>query len=291
MQRGRGDQDGSSTLSNTFGKLGEKISTIFGKSLTFGSFFGSNSPPSKATLPDDLPETSRSSGPVIEELDTDDDDGEVEKNGGGDLGENRQKILSTSWANRNPVVEHPEDLADDHNEIKKLRKNNVSFGPIKGTQSVGYRRVTYGGIHGAYLTATTTRQTGSDGRVWEETKHADVTTGEATHTVSRGIHDKGHTLTRKLKSNGKVDTVETLHNLEEDELVGFDRDWKCNANKHLPGWNVGRNYNTGSTGNSFTMTNRDSPFREGFRGLRPDLNVMARPSRARHKKVVTINIE
>nr|GMC90817.1 uncharacterized protein LOC109149034 [Ipomoea batatas] len=185
-------------------------------------------------------EASRSNGPVIEELDTDDDDGEVERNGEGDFGENRQKIWSSSWANRNPVVEHPEDLAD----------------------------------------ATTTRQTGSDGRVWEETKHADVTTGEATHTISRGIHDKGHTLTRKLKSDGKVDTMETLHNLEEDELVGFNREWKCNANKHLPGWNIRRNYNAGSTGD------RDSPFREGF-----GLDVMARPSGAIQKKVVTINIE
>nr|GLL25439.1 uncharacterized protein LOC109149034 [Ipomoea trifida] len=271
MQRGRGEQDGSSSLSNTFGKLGEKISSIF------GSFFGSNSPPSKATVPDDLPEASRSNGLVIEELDTDDDDdGEVERNGEGDFGENRQKIWSSSWANRNPVVEHPEDLADEHNEIKKLSKN-VSF---EGTQSVGYRRVTYGGIHGAYLTATTTRQTGSNGRVWEETKHADVTTGEATHTISRGIHDKGHTLTRKLKSDGKVDTVETLHNLEEDELVGFDREWKYNANKHLPGWNIRHNYNAGSTGD------RDSPFREGF-----GLDAMARPSGAIQKKVVTINIE
>nr|GMC84778.1 uncharacterized protein LOC109149034 [Ipomoea batatas] len=209
MQRGRGEQDGSSSLSNTFGKLGEKICSIF------GSFFGSNSPPSKATLADDLPEAK-------------------------------------------------------HNEIKKLRKN-VSF---EGTQSVGYRRVTYGGIHGAYLTATTTRQTGSDGRVWEETKHADVTTGEATHTISRGIHDKGHTLTRKLKSDGKVDTMETLHNLEEDELVGFNREWEHNANKHLPGWNIKRNYNAGSTGD------RDSPFREGF-----GLDVMARPSGAIQKKI------
>nr|GMC90865.1 myeloid leukemia factor 1 isoform X1 [Ipomoea batatas] len=200
MQRGRGEQDGSSTLSNTFGKLGEKICSIF------GSFFGSNSPPSKATLADDLPEASRSNGLVIEELDTDDDDGE------GDFGENRQKIWSNSWANRNP-------------------------------------------------------------RVWEETKHADVTTGEATHTISRGIHDKGHTLTRKLKSDGKVDTVETLHNLEEDELVGFDWEWKCNANKHLPGWNIKRNYNAGSTGD------RDSPFREGF-----GLDVMARSSGAIQKK-------
>lgn len=65
-----------------------------------------------------------------------------------------------------------------------------------------------------------------------------------------------------------------------DELVGFDQEWKCNANKHLPGWNIRHNYNAGSTGN------RDSPFREGF-----GLDAMARPSGAIQKKVVTINIE
>ncbi|KAK9277327.1 hypothetical protein L1049_006868 [Liquidambar formosana] len=35
---------------------------------------------------------------------------------------------------------------------------------------------------------------------------------------------------------GKVDTMQTLHNLNEDELTGFEEAWKGNARKHLPGW-------------------------------------------------------
>lgn len=75
----------------------------------------------------------------------------------------------------------------------------------------------------------------------EESKQADRTTGQATHRISRGIHDKvnlgnelnsyilfynelvlqlilvvqGHSVTRKLEPDGKVDTVQTLHNLDE----------------------------------------------------------------------------
>lgn len=77
---------------------------------------------------------------------------------------------------------------------------------------------------------------------------------------------QGHSVTRKLNSDGKVDTSQILHNLNEglflmpamiifvcvfldahvhqdyylrffpDELAGFDEDWKGNAKKHMPNW-------------------------------------------------------
>uniref|UniRef100_A0A453G7A4 Uncharacterized protein n=1 Tax=Aegilops tauschii subsp. strangulata TaxID=200361 RepID=A0A453G7A4_AEGTS len=97
--------------------------------------------------------------------------------------------------------------------------------------------VTYGGINGAYYTASKTRRSGSDGITIEESKEADTTTKEGTHRISRGIHDKGHSVTRKLKSDGKVDSTQILHNLNEDELPGFEESWKGNAGPHLPGWN------------------------------------------------------
>uniref|UniRef100_A0ACD5ZPG0 Uncharacterized protein n=1 Tax=Avena sativa TaxID=4498 RepID=A0ACD5ZPG0_AVESA len=96
--------------------------------------------------------------------------------------------------------------------------------------------VTYGGINGAYYTASKTRRSGSDGITVEESKEADTTTKEATHRISRGIHDKGHSLTKKLKADGKVDSTQILHNLNEDELPGFEESWKGNAGQHLPGW-------------------------------------------------------
>lgn len=84
------------------------------------------------------------------------------------------------------------------------------------TRSASFQKVTYGGIDGTYYTATTSRRTGDDGVclldllklncydvylllncinyvcqvMWEESKQADRTTGQAAHKVSRGIHDK-----------------------------------------------------------------------------------------------------
>ncbi|CAH9128070.1 unnamed protein product [Cuscuta epithymum] len=275
MQRERG---GVHEEKDTSTSIGEKISSIL------GSLFGPKGPVSKDTPPDDLPRASKPTGPVIEELESNEDGGggEVEKCGEGC--HNQQQ--SSDWANGNPLVEHPEDQADDyHNETSNMRKS-PSFGSIEGNRSMSYRRVTHGGINGAYLTATTSRLTGSDGRVWEETKHADTTTGEATHRISRGIHDKGHTVTRKLKSDGKVDSMETLHNLGEDDLVGFERDWKTNAGRD---WKY--NARNGGPITSSWLTNWDSPFREGSVGPRSDLDTIGRQSGARAKKVITINIE
>ncbi|VFQ85960.1 unnamed protein product [Cuscuta campestris] len=258
-------------------------------------------PVPKETRPDDLPRASKPTGPVIEELDTNDDDDE-EEDEEEKCGDNRhRRSRSDDWTNRNPLVEHQEDQADEHNKANSMRKNS-SFGNIEGTRSVSYTRVTYGGINGAYLTASTSRLTGSDGRVWKETRHADTTTGEATHRISRGIHDKGHTVTRKLKSDGKVDAMETLHNLEKDDLVGFEQDWKGNTSMRMPRWNDGldfhpqralkydANNNRGAPISSF-LTKCDSPFRDGLGGPRPDLDVTAHPSGGRPKKVIRINIE
>lgn len=58
----------------------------------------------------------------------------------------------------------------DHNKSKSISKDvahrlkaKKNEGAKAQTQNVSYRRVTYGGINGAYYTATTTRRTGSDG--------------------------------------------------------------------------------------------------------------------------------
>ncbi|PON80892.1 Myeloid leukemia factor [Trema orientale] len=70
---------------------------------------------------------------------------------------------------------------------------------------------------------------------FKESKETDTASRQATHKISRGLHNKGHFLTRKLNSDGKVDTMQTLHNLNEDELSGFEEAWKESAQKHLPG--------------------------------------------------------
>ncbi|XP_048422819.1 uncharacterized protein LOC103930501 isoform X1 [Pyrus x bretschneideri] len=116
-------------------------------------------------------------------------------------------------------------------------RNNVEGAHSQGRNfSVQTCRVTYGGVDGAYNTSTRTRRAGGDGVSLKETKEAYKTTGQATHRISRGLHDKGHSVTRKLMSDGKVDVLQTLHNLNEDELPGFEVAWNGNVEGHLPGW-------------------------------------------------------
>ncbi|KAL6861558.1 hypothetical protein ACP4OV_017258 [Aristida adscensionis] len=173
----------------------------------------------------------RSSGrrPVITELDEEE-------------GENAER--GDQQANHDSYVQEPDDGSDgmQGGQVQLRRDSNrasikANTGqPQAHTFTYQSSSVTYGGINGAYYTASKTRRTGSDGITMEESKEADTTTKEATHRISRGIHDKGHSVTRKLKSDGKVDTSQILHNLNEDELAGFEESWKGNAGHHLPGW-------------------------------------------------------
>ncbi|KAK9053584.1 hypothetical protein SSX86_024658 [Deinandra increscens subsp. villosa] len=129
-----------------------------------------------------------------------------------------------------PGVKKDTKFREDLNRVERAKS------PTR-TVSHSFKKVTYGGINGAYYTATTTRKSGSDGLVIEDSKEADKTTGQAAHRVSKGIHDKGHSVTRKLGTDGKVDTIQTLHNLNEDELAGFEQEWEGNADSRIPGWN------------------------------------------------------
>ncbi|GAA0172354.1 intercellular signal molecule [Lithospermum erythrorhizon] len=108
---------------------------------------------------------------------------------------------------------------------------------MHGMQSLSYRRVAYGGLNGWYYSCSEGRMTGRDGVVLAEIKEEDKTIGESLHTISKGIRNKGHSITTKQSSGGQSDTLQTLHNLNEDELIGFDENWKDNADKYMPGWN------------------------------------------------------
>ncbi|KAM3322944.1 hypothetical protein P3S67_004095 [Capsicum chacoense] len=329
MQRERGGRDNFNSSSSPFGGI---MSSIFwGRDPFDDPFFTcpfTNSSQSSVLHPrtpsDDLQQVDESNSPVIQEIDMDDEEEaplELEED---DVSGSKKK-RDRAYANRNPLVEHPEDQTDDHSKNKSISKD-VTRGmkdmKLKGTQSktqsMSYRRVAYGGIDGTYYTATTTRRAGSDGvcsfpfmpwlnnlvflgsnsaytvkqRVLEESKQADRTTGQATHRVSRGIHDKGHSLTRKLASDGKVDTMQTLHNLEEDELAGFEQTWKDNAEKDVHGWKSGPDFPANAGTSSNWLTNWEAGFRDPFSGVRPTNN-SAQPGThsGRAKKVVRINIE
>lgn len=242
---------------------------------------------------------SRLSGPVIEELDVDDNESVLEQNGCG-----HDSSTHAACVNRNPIVEHPEDQVIDHDKRSgeqishKISRDKLETQPH--TQSVSFQRVTYGGINGEYSTAMTTRRIGNDGVTVEESKQADRTTGLATHRISRGINDKGHSITRTLDSDGKVEKIQTLHNLNQDELAGFEQAWKDNAERNLHVSNDGFDFHggTGTSGNQHGPEATWGGFLDPFKGhygingeQSLDHNFQAQSSRARPKKVVTINIE
>jgi len=154
-------------------------------------------------------------------------------------------------------VQEPDDGNDGMRggQVQLRRDPNRANGgggqPQSRTFSYQSSSVTYGGINGAYYTASKTRRSGSDGITVEESREADTTTKEATHRISRGIHDKGHSLTKKLKADGKVDSTQILHNLNEDELPVFEESWRGSAGQHLPGWTQNAGISNGAnSGNS-----------------------------------------
>ncbi|KAI7748603.1 hypothetical protein M8C21_012403 [Ambrosia artemisiifolia] len=265
MQRERSHR---STFSSIFGGRNPFDDPFFSRS--FGSMFE----PKHGSF-DEMPHpnTGSSKGLLIEELDSDDErDGEAKNDDSG----------------KGPLIEHP----DDQEEVKKDARSSVNHNRIERTKpqthSTSFKKVTYGGINGTYYTATTTRKSGSDGMVIEDSKEADKTTGRATHRISKGIHEKGHSVTRKLGADGKVDTVQALHNLNEDELAGFEQEWKGNAEMHIPGWNEEFNLFE-SAGSGSTR-----PFNlalEGSENANNDNGTRSSSSGGRLKKVVTINID
>ncbi|XP_058102073.1 uncharacterized protein LOC131246182 isoform X2 [Magnolia sinica] len=270
--------DHKSIMSSFFGKdpfddpfFSRPFGSMFGPSMLGPSIFGEGGSlfmdsPNSGFLEHQALPPSKSTRPIIQELSSD-DEGEDRRGKDG---------KGNSRSSDEPFVQHPDEETEACDvkcylqmALKKLRlelhlaerskhmqcRNEYNRAqrtrPQSQTFSFQSSSVTYGGANGAYYTSSKTRRTGSDGMTLEESKEADTTTGRASHRISRGIHDKGHSVTRKLKSDGKVDTVQTLHNLNGDELAGFEEAWKVNAKKHLPGWNHEFDMlNSGHEGNS-----------------------------------------
>ncbi|KAK4761590.1 hypothetical protein SAY87_029474 [Trapa incisa] len=177
----------------------------------------------------------RSRGPIIEELNSDDEQ-EADQLGEGNPRKHPRPIGG-------PHVDGPREEEEGRlgSQMQswdnyRNRQNQAICQPRGHSFTFQSSTVTYGGPNGAYYTSSTTRRAGSDGVTFEERKEADSSTMQATHKVSRGIQNKGHSMTRKLNSDGRVETMETLHNLNQDDLMGFEEAWKGKARKHLPGW-------------------------------------------------------
>ncbi|KAJ4880836.1 glycine-rich protein [Raphanus sativus] len=99
--------------------------------------------------------------------------------------------------------------------MQNMNVNNGQWQPQTRSYVFQSSIVTYGGHNGNYYTSSKFTRTGSDGLTLEESKEANTATREAAHRISRGLHNKGHTVARKLNSDGRVDTRQTLHNLNE----------------------------------------------------------------------------
>ncbi|KAF8412374.1 hypothetical protein HHK36_000338 [Tetracentron sinense] len=290
--------------------------SMFGPSMFGSSMFGpSGSPfggmPASGFLEHQAPQSNQSRGPVIEELNSDEEEEEKDK-GTKDKKDNPRKHSRSS---REPYVEDPDDETEekksklmqyrnDYNGSDMLYRSDCNRADRTQPQAHGFSfqssTVTYGGANGAYYTSSTTKRKGSDGVMMEESKEADTITGQAKHRVSRGIHDKGHSLMRKLNPDGRVDTMQALHNLNEDELAGFEESWTGKARKNLPGYNEGFNVHNNIEASSRGQNGQ--PTRGGWalpstdRSQNPEAmgsNNGARPSssKGKAKAVTRINID
>ncbi|XP_023547679.1 uncharacterized protein LOC111806546 [Cucurbita pepo subsp. pepo] len=230
-------------------------------------------------------------GLVIQEISSD-EEREVDD----DLVDQKQDKNENSYgSDKEPSVEHPDDPNDERRIITRRGSEDNSFGaqPKASKSSLHTCKVTYGGVDGAYYTSTRTRRVDNEGVLLEETKEADKTTGQATHRISRGIHDKGHSVTRKLNPDGKVDVLQTLHNLNEEELAGFEKAWKGNFQGHqnVPKGGFHMDPTSESSGSrNREMISRDFP---SFSERKYEHGGGARESSGsgRTKKVIRINIE
>nr|CAD1840636.1 unnamed protein product [Ananas comosus var. bracteatus] len=195
------------------------------------------------------PPPSKPRGPVIKELNSDDEEEDEEEKIHKDKKDNPRKHSRSS---EEPDVQHPVEETEEKRSRLMEYKNGFQRASTSRSKAHAYTfqssTVTYGGRNASYYTSSTTRRTGGDGVTVEESKEADTTTGRATHRISRGIRDKGHSVTRKLNSDGRVDTMQTLHNL--NELAGFEEAWKGKARQHLPGWNPSSTRDASSSNSS-----------------------------------------
>ncbi|KAF5954413.1 hypothetical protein HYC85_007269 [Camellia sinensis] len=156
-------------------------------------------------VPHQVPQPNRSRGPIIEELNSDEEKEQDEEKKKG----NPRKHGRLS---NEPYVEDPDDEAEGR---KSKQMQHMNFSRVNNTQSQPQTRsfsfqsssVTYGGANGAYYTSSRTRRTGSDGLTFEESKEADTASRQATHQVFRGLHDKRSYLVLKKLGREMLESI------------------------------------------------------------------------------------
>ncbi|KAJ0968614.1 hypothetical protein J5N97_025531 [Dioscorea zingiberensis] len=228
MKRGRGGWD------DFFG-FGDPFAGFGGHGICVVNIFGGKEQAPQSRKSSKSSKSSKSKGPIIREL-SDDDDDNVEEERDEDI-EVKKNPKKHSRLSKEPYVQDPDE------EAKGKKMKHTDYRTVYDLQahtfSVSSNFVSFGGPDGLYYTASTTRMCGGDGVTIEESKEVDAIARKAAHRLSRGLRDKGHSVTRRLNSDGRVDTMQTLYNLNQDELPNFNEAWNRSAREHLPGWNQG----------------------------------------------------
>ncbi|XP_057864363.2 uncharacterized protein LOC131072255 isoform X2 [Cryptomeria japonica] len=166
-------------------------------------------------------------GPVIEELP---DDHEAP------VSESRPQYTE-------PIIEHPDDEAepvrlvhtgdeDDEPTTITTQHQPSQSRPGYTSQSFCYQSSSVSGPGGAYYTSSSARRTGPNGVVEEGQYEEDTVAGIESRRVARALGEKMHAVSRKRNSDGRENTLETLHNLTE---VKFDETWKRHGGSSFPG--------------------------------------------------------
>ncbi|KAG0589291.1 hypothetical protein KC19_1G010300 [Ceratodon purpureus] len=177
--------------------------------------------------------------PIIEELADSDSDVDAEP-------QSRQ--------GQQPIIEHPDDdvRPEPQERPRPFPSSVVQAGPLPAVNNNGGRSysfqsssVSYGGPNGTYYASSAARRMGPNGVIEEEFQEKDSTSGHELKRVSRGLGVKGRSITRKRTSEGREQTLETLHNLQEDEVPTFERTWE-DRSKSLPQWNRNRPHTIGA---------------------------------------------
>lgn len=209
MQRNRENSDDEMKTGNLFDDFRARTTTmpgIFGGRDPFDDPFftrpfGSISGSGMFNAGGPFGSSSQMKGPIIEEL-CSEDEGDEEDEGGHDKSAKNEKreALNVDRLNKDPIVEHPDD--EDNEKQREDISRRTDYNKVERAEpqsrTFSFQKVTYGGVDGTYYTATTSRRKGNDGALLEESKQADKTTGQASHRISRGLHDRVKLLTDLL---------------------------------------------------------------------------------------------
>ncbi|KAH7415107.1 hypothetical protein KP509_14G027600 [Ceratopteris richardii] len=182
-------------------------------------------------------------GPIIEELT---EDTEETDNG---RAQNKE----------HPIVEHPEDDEEagqmlQHRDVPPQARCLQAFNDRYPQRSSNMQQsnrsyqnysfqsssMSFGGSGGSFYSSSSMRRVGPDGIVQEEHVERD-SSGKESRTSARGLRDQIHAVTKRRNTvSGPETTVETLRNLEPEEVPHFDARWEAQAQRNLQGWNRGR---------------------------------------------------